>query len=57
VFSDSVGLHDTIPGARDLVEIAGGKLFFPHERAAEPDPHLRRHWTTADRDCPGASRY
>ncbi|TNC27793.1 alpha/beta fold hydrolase [Amycolatopsis alkalitolerans] len=41
-------LHDTIPGARDLVEIAGGKLFFPHERAAELAPHLRRHWTGGD---------
>lgn len=42
-------LHDTVPGARDVVEIAGGKLFFPHERAAELAPHIRRHWTTADR--------
>ncbi|WP_433178980.1 alpha/beta fold hydrolase [Actinoallomurus sp. CA-150999] len=41
-------LHDTIPGARDLVEIAGGKLFFPHERAAELAPHIRGHWDTAD---------
>jgi pimeloyl-ACP methyl ester carboxylesterase len=42
-------LRDTIPGARDLAEVAGGKLFFPHERAAELAPHLRHHWTTADR--------
>jgi pimeloyl-ACP methyl ester carboxylesterase len=42
-------LHDTIPGARDLVEIAGGKLFFPHERAAELAAHLDRHWNAADR--------
>jgi len=41
-------LHDTIPGARDLVEIAGGKLFFPHERAAELAPHIHRHWNTPD---------
>jgi pimeloyl-ACP methyl ester carboxylesterase len=37
-------LHDTIPGARDVVEVAGAKLFFPHERAPELAAHLRRHW-------------
>ncbi|WP_329246368.1 alpha/beta hydrolase [Actinoallomurus sp. NBC_01490] len=42
-------LHDTIPGARDLVEIADGRLFFPHERAAELSSHIRRHWATGDR--------
>jgi hypothetical protein len=26
------------------VEIEGGKLFFPDERAADLIPHLRRHW-------------
>ncbi|WP_433245510.1 alpha/beta fold hydrolase [Actinomadura nitritigenes] len=41
-------LHDVIPGARDVVEITGGKLFFPHERAAELAPHIRCHWTAAD---------
>lgn len=38
-------LRDTIPGAGDVVEIAGGKLFFPHERAADLAPAIRRHWT------------
>jgi pimeloyl-ACP methyl ester carboxylesterase len=37
-------LRDTIPGARDVVELAGAKLFFPHERASDLIPHLRRHW-------------
>ena len=37
-------LRDTIPGAREVVEIADGKLFFPHERATELAPHIGRHW-------------
>lgn len=37
-------LRDTIPGARDVVEIPGGRLFFPYERAAELAPHIRGHW-------------
>lgn len=41
-------LHDTIPGAREVVEIAGAKLFFPHERAADLAPHIRRHWNATD---------
>lgn len=39
-------LRDTIPGARDVVEIDGGRLFFPDERAAELAPHLLHHWGT-----------
>jgi pimeloyl-ACP methyl ester carboxylesterase len=39
-------LRDTIPGATEIVEIDGGKLFFPDERADELVPHLLRHWTT-----------
>jgi pimeloyl-ACP methyl ester carboxylesterase len=35
-------LRDTIPGAEEVVEIPGGKLFFPDERAEEFLPHLRR---------------
>jgi pimeloyl-ACP methyl ester carboxylesterase len=35
-------LRDHIPGAREVVEIEGGKLFFPDERAAELMPHLER---------------
>lgn len=37
-------LHDTIPGARPVVEFPGAKLFFPHEQAAELAPHIRDHW-------------
>jgi pimeloyl-ACP methyl ester carboxylesterase len=38
-------LRDTIPGVTEVVEIAGAKLFFPDERAADLVPHLRRHWS------------
>jgi pimeloyl-ACP methyl ester carboxylesterase len=37
-------LRDTIPGAADVVEIDGARLFFPDERAAELTAALRRHW-------------
>jgi pimeloyl-ACP methyl ester carboxylesterase len=37
-------LRDTIPGATDVIELAGAKLHFPDERAGEFAPHLRRHW-------------
>lgn len=37
-------LRDLIPGAREVVEIDGGKLFFPEERPAELAIQLRRHW-------------
>jgi pimeloyl-ACP methyl ester carboxylesterase len=37
-------LRDTIPGASEVVEIDGGRLFFPDERAAEFTAALRRHW-------------
>ena len=37
-------LRDTIPGASEVVEIDGARLFFPDERAADLVPHLRRHW-------------
>nr|WP_201784728.1 alpha/beta hydrolase [Nonomuraea pusilla] len=39
-------LRDTIPGAREVVEIPGGRLFFPEERAAELVPCLRRFWAS-----------
>lgn len=42
-------LRDAIPGAREPVEISGGKLFFPAERAAELAPHIRRHWSVPAR--------
>jgi pimeloyl-ACP methyl ester carboxylesterase len=37
-------LRDTIPGATEVVEIDGGRLFFPDERAAEFIAALRHHW-------------
>ena len=37
-------LRDTIPGCREVVEIDGGRLFWPFERGAELVPHLRRLW-------------
>ena len=37
-------LRDTIPGADKVVEIDGGRIFFPDERAGELTAALRRHW-------------
>jgi pimeloyl-ACP methyl ester carboxylesterase len=37
-------LRDLIPGAREVVEVDGAKLFFPEERPGDLVPHLRRHW-------------
>jgi pimeloyl-ACP methyl ester carboxylesterase len=37
-------LRDTIPGATDVVEFDGARLFFPDERATEFTTALRRHW-------------
>jgi pimeloyl-ACP methyl ester carboxylesterase len=37
-------LCDMIPGARDVIEVVGAKLFFPEERPGDLVPHLRRHW-------------
>jgi len=37
-------LRDTIPGATEVVEIEGARLFFPDERASELTAALRRHW-------------
>jgi pimeloyl-ACP methyl ester carboxylesterase len=37
-------LRDTIPGASQVIEIDGGRLFFPDERATELTAALRRHW-------------
>ena len=37
-------LRDTIPGATEVVEIDGARLFFPDERSAEFTAALRRHW-------------
>jgi pimeloyl-ACP methyl ester carboxylesterase len=40
-------LQATIPGVTEVVEVDGGRLFFPDERAAELAPHLLRHWAAA----------
>jgi pimeloyl-ACP methyl ester carboxylesterase len=40
-------LRDTVPGCREIVEVEGGKLFWPFERGSELVPHLRRHWEAA----------
>jgi pimeloyl-ACP methyl ester carboxylesterase len=37
-------LRDLIPGAREVIEIDGAKIFFPEERPEDLIPHLRRHW-------------
>jgi pimeloyl-ACP methyl ester carboxylesterase len=37
-------LRDTIPGARDVVEVDGAKLFFPAERPDDLVVALREHW-------------
>jgi pimeloyl-ACP methyl ester carboxylesterase len=37
-------LRDTIPGAAEVAEIPGARLFFPDERATELTAALRRHW-------------
>jgi pimeloyl-ACP methyl ester carboxylesterase len=37
-------LRDLIPGAREVVEVDGAKIFFPEERPGDLIPHLRRHW-------------
>jgi pimeloyl-ACP methyl ester carboxylesterase len=37
-------LRDLIPGAREVIEVDGAKVFFPEERPEDLVPHLRRHW-------------
>jgi pimeloyl-ACP methyl ester carboxylesterase len=41
-------LKDLIPGATDVVEIDGARLFFPDERAGELVEPLRAHWKGLD---------
>jgi pimeloyl-ACP methyl ester carboxylesterase len=40
-------LKDTIPGAREVVEVEGGALFWPGERPDDLVAPLRRHWAAA----------
>jgi pimeloyl-ACP methyl ester carboxylesterase len=42
--AEAYELRDLIPGAREVAEIPGGKLFFPEEHPEELAAHLRRHW-------------
>ena len=37
-------LRDMLPGAHEVIEVDGAKLFFPEERPGDLVPHLRRHW-------------
>jgi pimeloyl-ACP methyl ester carboxylesterase len=37
-------LRDMIPGAREVVEVDGAKIFFPEERPGDLIPHLHSHW-------------
>jgi pimeloyl-ACP methyl ester carboxylesterase len=41
-------LEKAIPGTRRRVELAGGRIFFPEERAAELNAELRAHWNAAE---------
>jgi pimeloyl-ACP methyl ester carboxylesterase len=38
-------LKETLPGAREVIEVPGAKLFFPEERPAWFADQLRRFWT------------
>ena len=40
-------LVDLIPGATGVIEIPGGRLFFPDERAGELVAALEAHWACA----------
>jgi pimeloyl-ACP methyl ester carboxylesterase len=37
-------LRDTIPGCNEVIEVEGGKLFWPFERGPDLTAALRRHW-------------
>jgi pimeloyl-ACP methyl ester carboxylesterase len=37
-------LENTIPGSRRRMELKGGRIFFPEERASEFNEALRMHW-------------
>jgi pimeloyl-ACP methyl ester carboxylesterase len=37
-------LRDIIPGAREVIEVDGAKVFFPAERPGDLVPHLREFW-------------
>lgn len=37
-------LNSLIPGASEVIEIGGGRLFFPEERPADLIDALQKHW-------------
>lgn len=37
-------LREMIPGARDVIEVDGARIFFPEERPGDLVPHLRDFW-------------
>ena len=37
-------LKEALPNARDVVEVAGAKLFFPEERSEDFNGHVRKFW-------------
>jgi pimeloyl-ACP methyl ester carboxylesterase len=41
-------LRDTIPGTRNVVELEGARLFFPHERPEELARALRHFWRSTE---------
>jgi len=41
-------LRDTIPGTRRVIEVPGGKLFFPEEEPALVADALRTHWSEVE---------
>jgi pimeloyl-ACP methyl ester carboxylesterase len=49
-------LRDTIPGAKEVVELEGAKLFFPDERPDELVAQLRRHWAAHAAEAQATSR-
>ncbi len=49
-------LRDTIAGAEEIVEIPGGKLFFPDERAAEFASAVREFWSAQALKPPAPQR-
>ncbi|MGH7821139.1 MAG: alpha/beta fold hydrolase [Candidatus Binatia bacterium] len=47
-------LRDAVPGCREVVEIPGGKLFWPSERPDELVAPLRRFWAETAEACVAA---
>jgi pimeloyl-ACP methyl ester carboxylesterase len=41
---EAYSLRDLIPGAHEVAEIPGGKIFFAEEHPDELAAHLHRHW-------------